>query len=96
MAAAGHSYARGQYRVVHSWERASLAPDIWDCADGLGLTKVHLLGRAFGNRVVRTASSDQPNLVLSVILLAAGGEVVPAPEDSRNLVRAFDAAIDTN
>jgi pimeloyl-ACP methyl ester carboxylesterase len=72
-----------------------LASDVWACADGLSLTKVHLLGRAFGNRVVRTASSDQPNRVFSLTLLAAGGEIAPAPEDSRNLNRMFDTTLDT-
>ena len=71
------------------------AADIWDCADKLGLTRMHLLGRAFGNRVVRTASADQPNRVLSVTLLAAGGEIPPAPEDSQNVSKFFDSTLDT-
>jgi len=71
-----------------------LAADVWDCADKLGLPKVHLLGRAFGNRVVRTASSDRPDRVLSLTLLAAGGEIAPAPADRANLTKAFDATLD--
>lgn len=71
-----------------------LAADVWDCADKLGMSKVHLLGRAFGNRAVRTASSDRPDRVMSVTLLAAGGEIAPAPADSANLRMAFDATVD--
>src|SRR5262249_32485553 len=70
-----------------------LASDVWAGADGLSLAKVHLLGRAFGNRVMRTASSDQPNRVLSLTLLAAGGEIAPTPEAALNLSKAFDSTL---
>lgn len=56
------------------------ANDLWRIADALGAEKVHLAGKTYGNRVVRTASSDRPDRVLSVILIGAGGEVMPSPE----------------
>ncbi|MDF0546571.1 alpha/beta hydrolase [Sphingobium sp. H39-3-25] len=56
------------------------ANDLWRVADALGLKQVHLAGKTYGNRVVRTASQDRPDRVLSVILIGAGGEVPPSPE----------------
>ena len=49
------------------------ANDLWRVADALGLKKVHLAGKTYGNRVVRAASQDKPDRVLSVILIGAGG-----------------------
>lgn len=51
------------------------AADEWMIANELNLPKAHLLGHAFGNRVMRTASTYQPNHVASITLFAAGGEV---------------------
>lgn len=56
------------------------AQDLWRLADALGAQKVHLAGKTYGNRVVRTAASDQPGRVLSVTLIGAGGEVMPSAE----------------
>jgi pimeloyl-ACP methyl ester carboxylesterase len=39
--------------------------------------KVHLVGRALGNRVARCVAEDRPDLVRSLVLLAAGGRVGP-------------------
>lgn len=57
-----------------------LAADIWRVADDIGADKVHLLGKTFGQRVMRTASSMKPERVLSLIALGAGGEILPPPE----------------
>jgi hypothetical protein len=35
-------------------------------ADASGAEKVHLAGKTYGNRVMRTASADQPQRTLSV------------------------------
>jgi pimeloyl-ACP methyl ester carboxylesterase len=56
------------------------ANDLWRVADALGLKKVHLAGKTYGNRVVRAASQDKPDRVLSVILIGAGGAVPPSAE----------------
>jgi len=57
-----------------------LAQDVWIIADALDAAKVHLAGKTYGNRVMRTASADQPDRVLSVILIGSGGEILPSPE----------------
>lgn len=49
------------------------AADLWRVANHFRLAQVHLLGHAFGNRVVRAASAARPAAVLSLTLLAAGG-----------------------
>ena len=56
------------------------ANDLWHIADALGAQKVHLAGKTYGNRVVRAAASDQPGRVSSIILIGAGGEVMPTAE----------------
>lgn len=66
------------------------ANDLWRVADALGLKKVHLAGKTYGNRVVRTASQDRPDRVLSVILIGAGGEVPPSAETTALYQRYVD------
>jgi pimeloyl-ACP methyl ester carboxylesterase len=39
---------------------------------------VTLIGHAFGNRVARTVAADFPNIVSSLVLIAAGG-IIPIP-----------------
>ena len=43
-----------------------------------------LAGKTYGNRVVRTASQDHPERVLGVIVIGAGGEVLPEKETMLN------------
>ena len=64
-------------------EKASLhdlASDVWKVADDLKLTKVHLAGRTYGQRIMRTASADQPDRVLGLIAMGCGGEIPPSEE----------------
>jgi pimeloyl-ACP methyl ester carboxylesterase len=42
-----------------------------------------VIGHAYGNRVARTIASDFPARVSALILLAAGGEKAPAPDEAR-------------
>jgi pimeloyl-ACP methyl ester carboxylesterase len=56
------------------------ANDLWRVADAFGLSKIHLAGKTYGNRVVRAASQDKPDRALSVTLIGAGGEQLPSPE----------------
>ena len=60
-----------------------LANDVADVIRLLGEGPVHVLGWAFGNRVARCVAEDHPQLVKSVILLAAGGKSPPNPESSK-------------
>lgn len=73
--------ARGMGRSVGPTEgvtTGAFSSDLWMVADALGLSEVHLLGHAFGNRVVRRASAEQSGRVLSITLLSAGGEIGPS------------------
>jgi pimeloyl-ACP methyl ester carboxylesterase len=53
------------------------ANDIVAVASELGLERFHIMGWAWGNRLARTVATDHPDLVDSVILIAAGGAVPP-------------------
>ena len=67
--------------------------DVWSIADSLECETVHLLGKAFGNRVMRTASSDQPERVSTITLVAAGGEVQPTEATQTKFRRYFDTSL---
>jgi pimeloyl-ACP methyl ester carboxylesterase len=49
------------------------AADVAGVITALDCAPAHVLGHAFGNRVARCLAADRPDLVRSVILLAAGG-----------------------
>jgi pimeloyl-ACP methyl ester carboxylesterase len=68
--------------------------DVWRIVDGLGLDKVHLGGKAYGNRVMRAASNLAPDRVKSIVLYAAGGEVPMSPEVTAMFRRYTDPSID--
>lgn len=70
-----------------------LAQDVWRIADALKVGKVHLAGKTYGNRVIRTASADKPKRVLSVILIGCGGEILPSPEVQKKYKRYTDPGI---
>ena len=57
-----------------------LAKDVWSIADAMGLKTVHLAGKTYGNRVMRAASAYRPERTLSIILIGAGGEILPSEE----------------
>jgi pimeloyl-ACP methyl ester carboxylesterase len=56
------------------------ANDVWRIADELALEKVHLAGKTYGNRVMRTAAADKPERTQSVILIGAGGDILPSAD----------------
>ena len=58
-----------------------LAGDVAGVITQLGEGPAHVLGHGFGNRVARCLAADHPELVRSVILLAAGGQV-PGDQDA--------------
>ena len=68
--------------------------DVWRIVDGLGLDKVHLGGKAYGNRVMRAASNLAPDRVKSIVLYAAGGEVPMSPEVTAMFRRYTDPSIE--
>src|SRR6201998_4593796 len=50
-----------------------LAGDVAGVIKAIGRGPAHLVGHAFGNRIARCLAVDQPPLVRTVTLLAAGG-----------------------
>lgn len=56
------------------------ANDVAAVIQALGLSRAHVLGHAYGNRVARMLAVERSGLVETVILLAAGGRVGPRPE----------------
>jgi pimeloyl-ACP methyl ester carboxylesterase len=60
-----------------------LAADIAGVVETLAAAPAHIVGHAFGNRVARCLAADRPDLVRSVVLLAAGGLVATDPEAVR-------------
>ena len=60
-----------------------LAADIAGVVETLAAAPAHVVGHAFGNRVARCLAADRPDLVRSVVLLAAGGLVAADPEAGR-------------
>lgn len=68
---------------------ADLADDLWAVLDELGADRPALVGHAFGNRLVRTASAARPERVAALVLLACGGEVSPSPEVWREFLDCF-------
>ncbi len=70
-----------------------LAADVAAVVRALGAEPAVLVGHAFGNRVVRMAATDHPDVVRAVGLLACGGVVPPSPEISRALNEVFDVTL---
>jgi len=66
------------------------AQDVWRIADAMGGKKVHLAGKTYGNRVMRAAAADQPERVLSITLIGAGGEILPSAEVQTKYRRYVD------
>jgi pimeloyl-ACP methyl ester carboxylesterase len=73
---------------------ADLADDVAAVIAALADGPATVVGHAFGNRVARMVATRQPDVVESVVLLACGGLVPPAPEISAALVSVFDASLD--
>lgn len=69
----------------------SCADDVVAVITALGLTSVHLVGHAFGNRVMRQVASDHRDLVQSVVLLGAGGKVHGDDEARAAIGRCFQS-----
>ncbi|WP_159435984.1 alpha/beta fold hydrolase [Microbulbifer donghaiensis] len=67
-----------------------LAEDVWRVADQLMIDRAFILGQNFGNRVSRTVSSLQPERVIGLVLMAAGGEIEPSDKVWAEFKKAFD------
>jgi pimeloyl-ACP methyl ester carboxylesterase len=71
-----------------------LADDVAAVILALSEEPATVIGHAFGNRVARMVATTRPDVVESVVLLACGGFVPPAPEVTADLVSVFDASLD--
>lgn len=70
-----------------------LAADVAAVVDALVGGPATLVGHAFGNRVARMTATEHPRVVESLVLLACGGDVPPAPEHAAALRRVFDVEV---
>ena len=70
----------------------TLAADTAGVIEALKLGPSNIVGHAFGNRVARQLAADRPDLVRTVILLAAGGKVDPQPAAAAALRTFFNPA----
>jgi pimeloyl-ACP methyl ester carboxylesterase len=73
--AAGRSTGPLKGLTLHDYAR-----DVAAVIDALKLAPAHILGRTGGNRIARCLATDRPDLVRSVILIAAGGLVPGDPK----------------
>ena len=64
-----------------------LAKDVAGVIDLLEAAPVHVIGWAFGNRVARCLARDRPDLVKTIILLAAGGKAKPDSEAMKQMLK---------
>jgi pimeloyl-ACP methyl ester carboxylesterase len=73
---------------------ADLAEDVIAVIQALADGPATVVGHAFGNRVARMVATIRPDVVESVVLLACGGLVPPAPAVAAALVSVFDASVE--
>ena len=89
-AGVNHRGIGGSSPAVDGLTLHDFADDVARAIEHLSDGPAHLVGHAYGNRVVRCLASDRPELVRSVTLIAAGGQVPPAPETRAALERIFE------
>jgi pimeloyl-ACP methyl ester carboxylesterase len=83
----GKSTGPGAGVTLHTF-----AADVAGVIQALKLGPTNVAAHAFGNRVARTLAADRPELVHTVILLAAGGKVPPTPDGEHALKTIFNPA----
>lgn len=100
LAKAGWTAAAIDPRGVGDSVGAMREVTLWDYADDVAAViaaltpePAVLVGHAFGNRVVRATAARHPQAVAALILLAAGGQVAPAPEHAEALAEVFDVTL---
>lgn len=72
---------------------ADLADDVAAVIAAVGSAPAVIVGHAFGNRVTRMVAARHPDVVESVVLLACGGLILPAPEAAAALRAVFDVEL---
>lgn len=68
---------------------AECGADVARVAAHVGADRVHVVGHAFGNRVMRMLATARPDLVETITLLGAGGRFEPDEEARPALARCF-------
>lgn len=89
-AGVSHRGIDGSSPAIEGLTLRDFAADVACAIEHLGGAPAHLVGHAYGNRIVRCLATDRPDLARSVTLIAAGGQVPPAPEIGAALMRIFD------
>jgi pimeloyl-ACP methyl ester carboxylesterase len=74
---------------------ADLADDVAAVLRTLAGERATVVGHAFGNRLARMVATRHRDAVESVVLLACGGLVPPAPEVTAAMTSIFDASLDS-
>lgn len=77
---------RGQHESAHSnregaYHVQSLARDVIDLVESLGLEKPHLLGHSFGGLVSQQALVDSPGTFASLTIFCSGPHYIPNKPD---------------
>ena len=89
---------RGIAGSTASWGIGSpsiCAEDLLGLAQHLGIMQAHLIGHAYGSRVVRVVAARSPGFVRSMVLAGTGGEVARATSSRPPVVaKAFFSALD--
>ncbi len=80
----------GSNSPLEGLSMADLADDVAAVIAAVGSAPAVIVGHAFGNRVTRMVATRHPDVVESVVLLACGGLVPPAPEVAAALRAVFD------
>ena len=70
-----------------------LAEYVIQSIDTEEITTFHLVGHAFGNRLARMVTTDYPDRVLSLTLLAAGGHVEMERDILQSLIACYDETL---
>ena len=70
-----------------------LADYVIQSIDTEEITTFHLVGHAFGNRLARMVTTDYPDRVLSLTLLAAGGHVEMERDILQSLIACYDETL---
>jgi pimeloyl-ACP methyl ester carboxylesterase len=82
---AGASTGSGKSVTLHT-----MGDDVAGVIESLHLGTANVIGEDFGNRVARVLAGDHPQLVNSVILLAAGGKFPPTGAAAKALQVLFN------
>ena len=70
-----------------------LAEYVIQSIDTEEITTFHLVGHAFGNRLARMVTTDYPDRVLSLTLLAAGGHIEMERDIFQSLIACYDETL---